>query len=82
MSISPAQLDQFVSDLQNHLDDVATVHVPTHELHEVLNRLRNDGHTAMPLPEPMGSDDAHDKVFTRDTDTGELRIYDVIAGQG
>lgn len=29
-----------------------------------------------------GDADVHDSVLTRDTDTGELRVYDVINGEG
>lgn len=76
------EFDQFVSDLQDHIEDVTTFYVSTDELREVLTRMRNDGHTSIPGPEPRPAEAAHDTVLTRDTDTGELRIYDVIAGQG
>jgi hypothetical protein len=46
-------------------------------------RVRSHLRGEVPSPEPRsGSTAGHDSILTRDTDTGELRVYDVINGEG
>lgn len=50
------EAERFVSDLQDHLEDVASFYVSTSELVEILTRLLADGHTTLPTRSPDGAD--------------------------
>lgn len=48
MSLHPSEVERFVSDLQDHIEDVTTFYVSTDELREVLRRMAADGHASIP----------------------------------
>ncbi|MGN7186966.1 hypothetical protein [Microbacterium enclense] len=55
MSLHPSEVDQFVSDLQDHIEDVTTFYVSSDELREILGRMVDGGHRTIPEPEGQGS---------------------------
>lgn len=50
MSLHPSEAERFVSDLQDHIEDVTTFYVSSDELREVLRRMSDDGHRELPNP--------------------------------
>jgi hypothetical protein len=48
MSIHPSEAERFISDLQDHIEDVASFYVSQDELVEVVRRLAEEGHRELP----------------------------------
>ena len=42
------ETERFLSDLQDHIEDVSTFYISTDELREVCKRLVDDGHVTLP----------------------------------
>ena len=48
MSLHPSEVERFILDLQDHIEDVTSFYVSQDELREVLRRLADDGHREIP----------------------------------
>ncbi|ALJ22327.1 hypothetical protein [Microbacterium sp. No. 7] len=48
MSLHPAETARFLTDLQEHIENVTTFYIPQDELTTVLQRMAEDGHRDIP----------------------------------